>query len=205
MKKFMLILTATVILTGCGDRNIEPQEPEKPSEPEVPKTIFFFPAGAPYGLDMTFVVRNTSGDNLLDAATQENILNNEVKVEYRGKTYFMNVFSDDDKFMLNIEQVGISNDGVGFPALCFGPFVDEILEEGYHGETLTVDWGDGTTSDVEFDVWLSDFSTEFPLDERGIFVEIIRGDESSWAAFHANIRVDGELVDDTWLWATIVK
>ncbi|MDR2894649.1 MAG: hypothetical protein LBU97_04230, partial [Alistipes sp.] len=73
----------------------------------------------------------------------------------------------------------------GSAAMVFGEFSVDTRE--YRGETFTIDWGDGTSDEISFDLFVT---------SNG------RKDEPT---LHQAIRLNGEPQDDQMLVVTIVK
>ncbi len=106
--------------------------------------------------DVCFTVLNAEGENLFDPATEGNILDNAITVEYKGETYTLkNDYKSGTRanmaiwYGLRIEPHSSKDDTI---MMKFGEF---DTEAGYHGETFTVDWGDETSDEVTFDVFVT--------------------------------------------------
>jgi hypothetical protein len=108
--------------------------------------------------DVCCFVRNADGENLLDPATEGNILDNEITVDYNGETYGMNGnagtrASHEVWYGLRVEPYNDFSDDT--PVLKFGEFRSTSHDSGsYRGETLTINWGDGTSDEIKFDLYV---------------------------------------------------
>jgi hypothetical protein len=71
-------------------------------------------------------------------------------------------------------------------ALLFGEFSADTMD-GYHGETIEIDWGDGTSDEIKFDLYVTYMK---------------KGAE---AAVHRKIWLNGELQSENQLVVEIVK
>lgn len=101
--------------------------------------------------DVCIIVTNADGENLLDPDVEGNILNSGIKVEYNDETYPITSRTRETLAMwygLRVEAYAFNDDT---PALKFG----EFSTDGYHGETFTIDWGNGKTSEVKFDLYVT--------------------------------------------------
>lgn len=128
MKKILLYLTllSCCLLTACGDDNNEIRREDY------------------YPRDICCHIVNPDGENLLDPDVEGNILDNDIKVLFKGKTYTP-LFEIVDYEKLGLYIVG--KVGVG-PCLYFGPFnpVDN-----YRNETFILDLGT-ETFEISFDI-----------------------------------------------------
>lgn len=101
--------------------------------------------------DICIVVTNAVGENLLDPDVEGNILDSDITVEYNGETYALtdkNTRASKPVWHgLRIEKFDYGDDR---PTLKFGEFDTSV---GQRGETFTVNWGDGTSNDVAFDLY----------------------------------------------------
>lgn len=152
---------------------------------------------------MLWVV-DAEGNNLLDPATEGNILDRPVKAMYNGRTYLMNGERDGEKTRVNLSQwAGLfvspfpSEDKP--PVLWFGEFEGATTHKGV---TFTIDWADGTTTDVKFDhivewvPWSPEVDDHYTEEEHPNNIPIVTN--ALW--------IDGEFVsDDHLLTARIVK
>jgi hypothetical protein len=109
--------------------------------------------------DVCFFVRNANGDNLLDPAFEGNILENEISVDYKGETYTLNSDTNPSTRAnmeiwrgLRVEPYSSLIDET--PVLKFGEFRTTSGSGSYHGETFTISWGDGTSDEVAFDLYI---------------------------------------------------
>jgi hypothetical protein len=100
-----------------------------------------------------FFVKNAAGENLLDPNVEGNILGNEITVDYNGEVFDMgDTLTRALKpvwYGLRVEPYGDVLDHTR--VLKFGEFspVDD-----YHDETFTINWGDGTSDEVKFDLYI---------------------------------------------------
>ncbi len=140
--------------------------------------------------NVVLIVDSPKG-NLLDPATEGNILDNDIIVEYNGKMYRMNGQQTRENPPvwegLRIgEYYGYQGDD-GTPALLFGEFA--TTTNGFRNETFIIDWGDGTHSAVMFDLYIT-----WAWNERKDYNE---------PTVHKRIWIDGELKSDDSLVAVI--
>lgn len=149
--------------------------------------------------DVYFFVNNAAGDNLFDPDFDGNILDRQITVTHNGKTYRMNETSADAGYSLRTERRGrLYEPDSYYIALRFGEFYKELRSKGYHNETFTIDWGDGTTDQVRFDSYIS-----FTEDKKGIYVEV-NGVETP-ATIVQKLWLNGELKSKNSLTVIMVK
>jgi hypothetical protein len=107
--------------------------------------------------DICFFVKNAAGENLLDPNVEGNILDNEITVDYDGNIYGLDRIRTRETiavwYGLRIEPLNNIDDT---PVLKFGEFFTQHRrdERSYQGETLTINWGDGTNDEVKFDLYV---------------------------------------------------
>ena len=172
MKKHVFSLAvfalAATLLVGCQD---------------VVYPIWDFP---PW--DIGIVVRNSAGEDLLDPETVDNILDNDVTAVYDNRIYEM---WDARTRWIRPEWFGLRvgkywyDDENGDIALLFGQFAPD--PSGHHGEIVIIDWGDGTSNEIKFDLYVTYRK---------------KGKE---ATVHRKIWLDGKLQSDSQLAVEIVK
>ncbi len=131
--KYLILFTLTILLfAGC----------------DVVYPIWDFP---PWNIGL--VVKNSSGDNLLEHETEGNIIDNSVVVDYNGTVYEMwdarTRYIPSEWFGLRIGKYWYDKEN-GEIALLFGEFSSDTTD-GYHGETFTIYWGDGTSDKINFE------------------------------------------------------
>lgn len=173
MKNHLLFAALAILLAGCHN------------EDEGGRKIWDF-----YNPDVVFVVTNDAGSNLLDPAVDVNILDRPIRVVYKNKTYLMNGDPDGKTREtiaywngLRVEPLHPTADHT--PVLKFGEFK---ADGDYRGETFTVDWGDGTMTEVKFDLYVV-YSDKYLTD----------------ATIYRKLWIDGKQVSDDSLTAKIVK
>ena len=139
------------------------------------------------------IVRNSFGENLLNPAVGHNILDNDVSVEYNGKIYQIENLNAKTRYIpsrwygLRVGKCYLEDDDYdGTTALLFGEFSVDT-KDGYHGEAFTINWNDGTSDKVKFDLYVTYRK---------------RGKEST---VHKKIWLNGELQSDDSLVVEIVK
>lgn len=103
------------------------------------------------GHDIVFCVTDEKGNDLLDAENKGNILNNEITVTYNNKEFKNNEIKP--KYYLP-EELAIRmrySATLKMNLLTFGEFTpcDDLK-----GETLIIDWGDGTKDEIVFDLYI---------------------------------------------------
>ena len=139
--------------------------------------------------DIGIVVRNSTGEDLLDPETTGNILGNDVTVVYDYRIYEMwdarTRWIPPQWFGLRVGKYWYDDEN-GDIALLFGQFSPES-GDGYHGATMTIDWGDGTSNEIKFDLYVTYRK---------------KGKE---ATVHRRIWLDGKFQSDTQLAVEIVK
>ncbi|MDR2912876.1 MAG: hypothetical protein LBV38_06265 [Alistipes sp.] len=174
---FYFVVTAmtTALFAGCGD---------------VVYPIWDFPPS-----NIGLIVRTSEWDgdnNLLDPDFDGNILGNEIVAEYNGKEYPLGFIDAKTRYIpaswrgLRVgKYYGYDGDD-GTTALLFGEFQTETHESS-HPETFTIDWGDGTSDEVKFDLYVT-YSK--------------KGKEAN---VHRSIWLNGELQSDNSLVVEIVK
>ncbi len=103
-----------------------------------------------YNVD--FIVVDKSGNDLLNAETSGNILENDIVVTYKENEYRI------DKSRLKAImpkplalRIGYS-DFYQATVLSFGEFSPE---SSYKGETFTINWGDGSEDKIMFDLYIT--------------------------------------------------
>ncbi|MDR0907837.1 MAG: hypothetical protein LBM63_04445 [Rikenellaceae bacterium] len=103
--------------------------------------------------NVCFFVKNAAGENLLDPNVEGNILDNEITVDYNGQVFGMDSVQTRALppvwYGLRVEPYSDVLDGT--PVLKFGEFSPV---EDYHGETFTINWGDDTSDEVKFDLYI---------------------------------------------------
>ncbi len=132
--------------------------------------------------DVCIMIMDDSGNNLLDPDAEVNILSNNITVDYDGQTHSLLRTRDSGPARwqgLRIEPYSSSNNS---PVLKFGEFKTTSGSSSYRGEVFTINWGDGTSDEVQFDLYV-----------RGTHNVI----EKIW--------LNGELQSDDSLVVTIVK
>lgn len=143
---------------------------------------------------VSIVVKNSAGENLLDPETEDNILANEITVEYDGMIYQMKEWGAETRYIpAKWEGFFVSmyfgrdpNREEGIRALTLGQFYVDT-EAGYHSEPLTINWGDGTSDKITFDLYTT-------YNRKGTKSEI-----------HRTIWLNGKLQSNNSLDITIVK
>ncbi len=95
--------------------------------------------------DITMLVDKEGVGSLLDPDYAENILNDNVTVEYDGQTYEM-VVLDTRANAPRWQGLRVRNENLKFGE--FSPEAD------YRGETFIIHWGDGTSDEVKFDLYV---------------------------------------------------
>ncbi len=131
------------------------------------------------GWSVSFAVENAAGDNLLDSGFEGNILGQEIFAEYEGEIFPLHE-AVETRALPPAEWYGLRYGAWGGNPvrMQFGEF---SASKNYRDERFTIDWGDGTTTEVKFD----------------LFVRGGRVRRTLW--------IDGELVSEDSLVATIVK
>jgi hypothetical protein len=134
MKKNLLYLitTLTSLLIGCSD---------------IGGDIWDF-----VNYDVIFTVVDNSGNDLLNPETRGNIVEKDITVEYNGKKYKRG----DVETRFNMPRsLGLRShyyEPVRATVLSFGEFSPT---KNYRGESLTINWGDGTQDIIKFDLHIT--------------------------------------------------
>lgn len=134
------------MLTGCSKAN----------ENEEEKDDFVLTDSNNYNIRV--LVTDASGNNLLDPKTPHNLLKEEIKVIYRGKEFKrMNANQPETRFnmpaplALRTRLYTLSGDSDKQFMLVFG----EFSPSGYHDESFTIHWADGTEDTIKFDLYIT--------------------------------------------------
>ena len=149
------VLLCLPLLFACDDSNEEGGGGDTP--------IWDF-----YPICFYFDVQDAEGNNLLSPLTEGNILNQDIKAIYRGKEYGLNEpMADTKAYLARIYGLRTLETEDGHCQLWFG----ELQGDGtYENETLTLDWGDGTTDVITFSSRLTWKSPEDPEFDRHFFL-----------------------------------
>jgi hypothetical protein len=139
MKKFLLCIAAICALafTGCHHDDDDTK-------------IWDF-----VNYSFNFLVTDNNGNNLLDPDFAGNILDNHITVTYKGKVYERLPMGGTTRenapreLALRTERWDYLQSQ---PLLTFGEFSPT---ENYKDEHFKVDWGDGTTDNVAFDIYIT--------------------------------------------------
>lgn len=138
-------------------------------------------------------VHNANGDNLLDPDFENNILDNNIHIDYGGEAYPVNERIDEYYTRaIKPHWYGLvldSHPGYGSGKLLFGEFGTTNAPGGYHGETFSIHWGDGTSDRVSFDLYIT-------WQGRG---------NKRVPTVHKKLWLNGELQSDNSLLVEIVK
>jgi hypothetical protein len=158
MKKhlfYIITLACIVLLAGCRKPTPEPKWDH-------------------LNVNIVIHVMDQSGGNLLDYRNLlGNILDNDMKIIYNGETFkFKDPYTRADEPLLPVMDGFRLHDYYQKAKFIFGEFSVDTKQ--YHNEPFTIDWGDGTKSDVTFDLYTTDNGDDQPTT-------------------HYATRVDGEL------------
>lgn len=134
-----------------------------------------------------YVSEARTGANLLDAATEGNILNNDIYVEYNGNRYDMyknspGLYGYAETRYIMPAPLGLrlrpydfqwnfvskSWERRGSWHLEFGEFSPA---NGYRGSEFTIYWGDGTSNTVRFDCYVEWKSRNNPVVYRQLWLD----------------------------------
>jgi hypothetical protein len=174
MKRLLILTFFVVFLVGCRKNESQISYPAR-SGPS-PETSFEpSPEPSPklewrewdfHNPDICFFVKNEEGENLLDPNIEGNILGNEITVDYNGQVFGMDSVQTRALppvwYGLRVEPF---DDYLNFtPVLKFGEFITTSDEIGFHGETFTINWCDGTSDEVKFDLYITWSINESYLD-----------------------------------------
>lgn len=140
MKKIILIMLAFVLF-GCNKLEINSGK----SDPDMIWDFVNYSVG--------IMVTDASGNDLLNDKTPGNLMNNLITIEYKGRKFtnkdpqtYANMpapLAFRKMYVEQLKRYGIT----------FGEFSPE---RNYHGETFTIDWGDGKPKDTfKFDLYIT--------------------------------------------------
>ncbi len=103
-------------------------------------------------VEISITLEDSNGTDLLKR--QSPVFDNTISVEYNGKTYRLSGPTRADGPVLP-EMKGLRWRGSMFTTvpnqLLFGEFAIDTKQ--YHRESFTIDWGDGTRNEIEFDLY----------------------------------------------------
>lgn len=147
MKKLVIALVACMALpTGCGEK-IEKR--------------WDYP-----NVDVVISVVDAYGTDLL---TFGNLLRNNIVVTYEGTRYRLPSIARAAEPVLP-EWTGLTLDVSRDPnILRFGQF--SIDTRDYRGETFTIDWGDGTSNEIKFDLYATPNGNDQPTIHEATWVD----------------------------------
>lgn len=172
----LLLLCCAVSLSACND--------DKYPEGPLPGWEYDFDP-----IDISIYVTDSEGTDLLDPAAENTIVNNEIKVLYKGKEYAMHweienpVASRAIPVIWNGLQICKPLSGGNGYYLTFGDF-DRM--DYYENEEFVIDWGDGSWNTV---FHFSNFFWWENHEPQNVF----------------NLYVNGEKQKEGWEEVTIVK
>lgn len=126
---------------------------------------------ANYEVIFTMVDPSTGAD-LLDEDNPSGLWLDGVAVVYGGKRYTLSGEetlhpSANMPQKLALRRTAAVREGARYNALSFGEFSSE---DDYHGESFTVEWGDGTRTDVAFDCYIT-WSDRQPTVHQRVWVD----------------------------------
>ena len=132
---------------------------------------------APINFYMT--VQDAEGNDLLSPTTEGNILNQDIKAIYQGKEYRLDELAlpDTKVYLARMYGLHIVETEDGRSLLCFGELQGE---DTYEDETITLDWGDGTTDVITFSSRLTWKSPEEPEFDRHFYLNGVEQESSSF-------------------------
>ncbi|MDR2913082.1 MAG: hypothetical protein LBV38_07350 [Alistipes sp.] len=161
MKKFVFytIALAAMLLAGCEEE----------------KQWDF------YNTEIVIDLRDGDGKNLFDAYHPESMRDNRVSISYDGATYPL-VFEEPNTRAERVlpqwnangrnpfRLIGYYETENSLVRLVFGEFSADT--KNYHAESFNINWGDGTMSEVRFDLYAaSNGKNEEPTMHEAIWVE----------------------------------
>ncbi len=132
MKKILLLIPAVIMLfTGCSNNNDD--------------IIWDFA-----NFNVAFRVVNQAGEDLLNEEEEGNMLE-DIKVVYKDKEYkWERPLKYNMPKALALRTMYSSDKDIIY--LCFGEFSPQ---SNYKNETFTIDWGDGTTDEIKFNLYIT--------------------------------------------------
>lgn len=137
MKKLLaLLLIFPLFIASCSDDN----------DDEPGSDVFWDFTNYSVG----FHVTDNMGNNLLDSDVEGNMLENDIYIEYAGKTYRRTALKDNMPMPLDLRTIRYGEDNTIF--LSFGEFSPT---RNYKNESFTIHWGDGTKDVIKFDLYIT--------------------------------------------------
>lgn len=157
MRRLLGLLTLSVLLIGC--------------EKEDRFGGFGIWDFANYEVVFT-MVDPTTGEDLLDEENPSGLWLGDVSVVYGDKRYML---SGEEALQpaanmpqrLALRRTMTVKEGVRYNALSFGEFSPE---RDYHGESFTVEWGDGSRTEIAFDCYIT-WSKQLPTIHQRVWVD----------------------------------
>ena len=130
-------------------------------------------------INFTLSVQDEQGNDLLNPQTEGNILNQDIKAIYQEKTYRMDelampVTKAYMAILYGLRHVEAED---GRWLLRFGELQGERT---YDNETITLDWGDGTSDVITFSSRLTWNSPEDPEFDRHFYLNGVKQESSSF-------------------------
>lgn len=155
MRRLLYLLIIATLSAGCGEK-------------EEDFGIWDF-----LNYEFTFTVTDpATGEDLLDENDPSGLWLADVAVVYGGKRYAL---ADAERvhktqnmpLPLALRRTAADKGGVRYNALSFGEFSPE---RDYHGESFTVEWGDGSRTEVVFDCYIT-WSDRQPTVHQRVWVD----------------------------------
>ena len=120
-------------------------------------------------INFYFIVQDAEGNDLLNPLTEGNILNQDIKAIYQGKEYKLDepVQPDTKAYLATMYGLRFVEEEDGHCLLYFGELQGE---DTYEDETITLDWGNGTTDVITFSSRLTWNSPKDPEFDRHFYL-----------------------------------
>ncbi|MDO4159764.1 MAG: hypothetical protein Q4D41_04840 [Prevotellaceae bacterium] len=156
LKTFIAVATFSIAAIGCSNDEDEGY------------MIFDF-----YPFEINIIVKDASGNDLINPQTPNNISENGIKVLYNGNVYEKDSLKNEvppmstRAIMPRLYGLKTEKDTNGAYRLCFGEFNGE---GSYDGETFVIDWNDGTKDTISFDSHISWKSKNDPVITRAVYL-----------------------------------
>jgi hypothetical protein len=171
MKKlfFLPLICAVMFLAGC-------KKEEPPRRWDYPN------------VSIIINVEDENGVNLLNERTAgtDCIINNKMKITYNGEEFPLKKPTRADEPILPVMNGFRLMGWYAEAKLSFGEFSIDTKE--YRGETFTIDWGDGTQSQVTFDLYATPNGNDQPTFHYATRLDGVTNNETS-------LTVDVKAVD----------
>ena len=130
-------------------------------------------------INFYITVQDVEGNDLLSPTTEGNILEQDIKATYQGKEYKLNELAvpNTKAYLATLYGLHAVETKEG---RCFLYFGELQGEDTYEDETITLDWGDGTTDVITFSSRLTWNSPEDPEFDRHFYLNGVEQESSAF-------------------------